>query len=154
MAENNLTELSIKQIRIIGIMLLLSQVAFLLVVLFLLDQDPGGGSSGEAFRLVIPAMAAMVVPFAFVMYRKGIQAAKSLPDINRRLMRYRSAVIIKMAMLEGILLFCGVAILVSHEYFLLIVWAIVFALMLTSFLGAIRSSFVHEIAEGDARLAA
>jgi hypothetical protein len=149
---NDLTQLSIKQIRIIGIMLLLSQVAFLLVILFLISKDPDGGTPSDAFKLVVPAMAAIVVPFAYIMFNKGIAMAKGLPDQNRRLMRYRSAVIIKMAMLEGILLFCGVALLVSHDQVLLVVWAIVFALMVMSFLSAQRTTFVQEIANGDSRL--
>jgi hypothetical protein len=152
MSDNSLTGLSIKQVRIIGIMLLLSQVVFLLVILFLISKDPNGASPSDAFKLVVPAMAAVVVPFAYILFNKGITMAKAEPDQNRRLMRYRSAVIIKMAMLEGILLFCGVALLVSHDMMLLIVWAIVFALMLTSFLSAQRDSLVQEIAQGDSRL--
>jgi hypothetical protein len=154
MAENSLTELSIKQVRLIGIMLLLSQVAFLLVVMFLVDKQQSDGSMGEAFRLVVPAMAAMVVPAAYIFFSKFIQAAKAQPQIYQRLARYRTAVIVKLAMLEGILLFIGVALMLSQEYFLLIVWAIVFALMLTSVLSAVRRSFVEEIAQGDSRVMA
>ena len=154
MAQNSLTELSIKQVRLIGIMLLLSQVAFLLVVMFLVDKQQSDRAMGEAFRLVVPAMAAMVVPAAYIFFNKFIQAAKAQPQIDQRLARYRTAVIVKLAMLEGILLFIGVALMLSQEYFLLIVWAIVFALMLTSVLSAVRRSFVDEIAQGDSRVMA
>lgn len=151
MAENSLTELSIKQVRLIGIMLLVSQVAFLLVVMFLLDANEPSASMGEAFRLFVPAMAAMVVPAAYFFYNKFIQIAKAQPNIDQRLARYRTAVIVKLAMLEGILLFTGVALMLTNESILLIVWAIVFALMLTSVLSAVRRSYVEEIAQGDSR---
>lgn len=151
MTENSLTDLSIKQIRIIGVMLLLSQVAFLLIVVFLLDSEKANPDMAQAFRLVVPAMAAMVVPAAFIFYNKFIQAAKAQPRIDQRLGRYRTAVIVKLAMLEGILLFICVAFMLSQELVLLVVWAIVFALMLTSVMSAVRRSFVDEIAQGDAR---
>jgi hypothetical protein len=154
MADITLTDLSIKQVRVIGIMLLLSQVAFLLVVMFLIGPQESNDSMGEAFRLVVPAMAAMVVPAAYIFYNKFIQAAKAQPNIDQRLARYRTAVIVKLAMLEGILLFAGVALMLTREYSLLIVWAIVFALMLTSVLSAIRRSYVEEIAQGDTHVMA
>jgi hypothetical protein len=94
----------------------------------------------------------MVVPAALIFFRKLIQQAKAQPDVTSRLGRYRTAVIVKMAMLEGILLFTGVAILVSHENFLIVVWLIVFGLMLSRFLSDSRQTFVEEIAQGDPRM--
>jgi hypothetical protein len=154
MADVTLTDLSIKQVRVIGIMLLLTQVAFLVVVMFLVGPQEANASMGEAFRLVVPAMAAMVVPAAYVFFNKFIQAAKAQPNIDQRLARYRTAVIVKLAMLEGILLFAGVALMLTRESLLLIVWLIVFALMLTSVLSAVRRTFVDEIAQGDPRVMA
>jgi hypothetical protein len=153
MTDNSLTALSIKQIRLIGIMLLLSQVAFLAVVLFLVSKDEDGVTeTAKAFKLVVPGMALMVVPAALIFFRKLIQQAKAQPDVTSRLGRYRTAVIVKMAMLEGILLFTGVAVLVSHENFLIVVWLIVFGLMLSGFLSDSRQTFVEEIAQGDPRM--
>lgn len=150
---NDLTQLSVKQIRLIGAMLMLSQVAFLAVILYLIDQDPKVVSeTTRAMSMAIPALAVIVIPAAFILFRKFISQARAQPGIDQRLARYRTAVIVQLAMLEGILLFTGIALLVTREQFLLIVWAIVFAIMLMSFLSAIRSSFVHEIALGDSRM--
>jgi hypothetical protein len=150
--NENLTQLSAKQMRFIGFMLVATQVIFLLVVLYLTSMETEEASKNEAFAMIVPGMALVVVPAAYFLFRKLIEQAKAQPTIANRLGRYRAAVLVKLAMLEGILLFTGVAILVTHHYWLLGIWAIVFLLMFTSFVSAVKPSFVEEIAQGDPRL--
>lgn len=151
--SENLTQLSIKQMRLIGIMLLLTQVVFLLVVLYLESMETEVAKENDPIAMIVPGMALVAVPAAYFLFRKLIEQAKAQPSLRARLGRYRAAVLVKLAMLEGILLFTGVALLLTHHFWLLGIWGLVFLLMFTSFLSSIRQTFVEEIAQGDPRTA-
>ncbi|HET6512846.1 MAG TPA: hypothetical protein VFH43_11680 [Candidatus Kapabacteria bacterium] len=151
MSAPTLLDLSIAQMRVIGIMLLVTQVVFFIVVVLVLERPETTESTANAFRMIVPAMAAIAVPAAFIFFKKMIDQAKAQPRIDQRLMRYRTAVIVKLALLEFVLLFVCVGILMTGAGFMPMLWAVIFALMVISVLSAVKRSFVEEIAQGDAR---
>src|SRR5687768_16590227 len=100
MAAPTILDLSIAQMRVIGIMLLATQVVFFLVIVLVLERPETAENTANAFRMIVPAMAAIAVPAAFIFFKKMIEQAKAQPRIDLRLTRYRTAVIVKLALLE------------------------------------------------------
>lgn len=105
-----------KTLNIIWLALLGGQFIFF-VVTFVVDIPPNEGVQG-LIEYIGAAMLASTVPLSTIFYQSVIKRAAKKP-LEQQLNQYRQGFIIKMALLEGGVLFCIVAYMLTKTMWLL-----------------------------------
>jgi len=124
-----------RTLRIIFIALVLGQLLFLGVVLYL----RGSGYEAESpemvvsFRYVVLILGTVVIAASHFFYRLQLTRGRAESDLSARLGAYYTATIVRSAMHEGVTLLSLVAVLVTGEPFFIWCAVVVILLLLAMF---------------------
>ncbi|MFN8355326.1 MAG: hypothetical protein U0Y10_12800 [Spirosomataceae bacterium] len=98
---------------------ILAVMAYFLVVLGSFKGDP---SLDDTFQFVVPVVVGGGIAASFLLSRFLIQSAKQKTDLSSKLLAYRSAFLIRCALLEGpSLLGCVVCMITGNKLYLAVV---------------------------------
>lgn len=98
----------IKTLPIIHAALIIGQVLFAAITLFITLSKPAASRSAQpddVFMILVPVMAAGSVVLGQFMFKKLLAVAQQQATIQGKMARYQSAFIVRMALLEGASLF-------------------------------------------------
>lgn len=101
-----------------------------MAVSYFVDRPDAPSTDSQPFIIIVPIMAIGCLLGSFYVSKARIQAAKAIPDFDKKLEAYRSAAIIKYALLEGAALFGVVAFLTENNIMFLAISAILLAAMI------------------------
>ncbi len=111
-----------RSITIIHIALVFGLLLFCGVTFFLIDrgQNPETDQDlSSTLQLIIPIIAVAGVLASSILSRSKIKSIKSLNELNQKLQQYRSALILKFALLEAPAILCIVGYLLTANLFYL-----------------------------------
>lgn len=94
---------------------------------FKLDLNSG------IFVQIIPAAIVLATFFSSVMFQKFVGIAQKKETLKDKLILYRTAIIIRLALLEGVAILSSVAFMIEHNQLFLIFTLVVVILMLMNF---------------------
>jgi hypothetical protein len=106
-----------RQINFLYYALLAGQILFCAVILFAI-LDPESRQSGwpEApFGLVVPAMLAGVMPLVFFINGRQLSQGGELENLPAKMAHYRTTVILRSALIEGVNIFVLVSLLLENN---------------------------------------
>lgn len=114
-----------RQTRILYLALLAGQILFCSVIVFAL-LDPETRQSGwpaAPFGTLLPILMAGLLPLVLYLNRQQLVKAGEQPDLSSKLAHYRTLVIMRSALIEGMNLFFLVILLLENNTTLLIFFA-------------------------------
>lgn len=118
-------------LRIIFYALLAGQVIFLLIAFFIKDEFPHNEEMNKVFDYMVPVFLFGAIFLSRYLYRMMISKSKNLPNENK-IMNYRIAVIISLAVLEGANIIAITAFMLTGEYLYAAASVILFLLFMLS----------------------
>lgn len=101
-----------------------------IAIAYFVDRTDTPSSDSQPFIFVVPILAIGCLLASFYAPKGRIQAAKAIPDLDKKLELYRGAQIIKYAVLEGAALFGVVAYLTDYNIMFLAISAILLVAMI------------------------
>jgi hypothetical protein len=103
--ENEKVKESVKQLNIIYLALIAGQIMFFAVVIFLLWQQGALLKGPQDFKNIMNYVALLFtfssIPLGYFVYNQQCKQGINLTSIDEKLIRYRTASIIKYALFEG-----------------------------------------------------
>lgn len=105
------------QINIVYYSMLAGQIIFCAVIVFAL-QDPETRQSGwpEApFGLIVPVMLAGLLPLVFFINNRQLSQASDQENLPSKVAHYRTLILLRSALIEGVNLFCLISLLLENN---------------------------------------
>ncbi|MCB0535298.1 MAG: hypothetical protein H6574_10845 [Lewinellaceae bacterium] len=96
-----------------------------LTIFYVLPQASGTALPGEGLAIRIPIVILLLLPAAFFLGRNRIEAARNLPTLKEKMMAYRTALVLRWALLEGSGLLAAVFFFLSRNTLLLAVAGVI-----------------------------
>lgn len=124
-----------KNLTIIHLVLLVGQLLFLAVVLYLhfFSEKEHMSEKNELLIYIIPLAAAGGVLASFLSEKSRLKSLIELPELKQKCTGYQQLHITKMAFIEGPVLFAIVGLMLTQNLYLLIVIGILLALFVYHF---------------------
>ena len=122
------------------------QVFFALIAYFLVSSgyiNTGNDSLREIFKLIVPIFTLVSVMLSHFLFRNQISNANTKAGLYDKLMNYRTAVIVKLAFLEGPAIFSIVGYLLTTNGYFLIPGGLVILIFLVN--KPSRNSLVYDL---------
>ncbi len=132
--EKNSLEENVRNNLVVWAAMLIGQVLFLTITVYLVKY---GGMNiaqpdlNEILLYIVPLMAISCVFISFYIFKQRVIALKDKPDLNTKFIDYRSALIVRWALVEGPSFFAIVSYLLTRNYILLCI-AIILIMLHTS----------------------
>lgn len=117
-----------KEMNIIYFALVAGQIMFFLVAFFIIKDNTNvafGDEQAKMFSYFLPIVVIAIIPLGYVMYSKLCRGGKQRGSLEEKLTVYRSAVIIKLALIEAAGFLCLVFYILTASNQFLILFAIV-----------------------------
>jgi hypothetical protein len=108
----------IKAIRVLYLALLAGQLLFAILVAVLVETgvlSNGVQSVTSIFQVAVLVIAATTVPASFFLFRKRLSDISSEEPLDKKLEKYRAALILRMALCEMPALFAIIAYFLTHN---------------------------------------
>lgn len=111
-----------RSLQIIYYVLIFGQLLFAFITIFLTyDQEVGLEEKGvtDIFIYIVPIFVIGGLIGSFLLFKNRLEASKREPDLIKKMVNYRSALIIRYSFLDGPSLFAIVIYLISYNIFFL-----------------------------------
>jgi hypothetical protein len=103
----------LKTMRIIFFALLAGQIIFMAVAFFTVNNNPPQSQSDDLFNIIVPVAIGLGLFMSSLLFKQMLAKIKKDDSIEQKLEAYRSALIIRYALLEGPSIFSTVVYLLS-----------------------------------------
>jgi hypothetical protein len=103
----------LKTMRIIFFALLAGQIIFMAVAFFTVNNNPPQSQSDDLFNIIVPVAIGLGLFISGMLFKQLLGKIKNDASFEKKLEAYRSAMIIRYALLEGPSIFSTVAYLLS-----------------------------------------
>lgn len=103
----------LKTMRIIFFALLAGQIIFMAVAFFTVNNNPPQSQSDDLFNIIVPVAIGLGLFMSGMLFKQLLGKIKNDASFEKKLEAYRSAMIIRYALLEGPSIFSTVAYLLS-----------------------------------------
>lgn len=131
----------IKQSQTICSALIVGQLFFLAVAIYLVIETGAGfgdASLGEIFIYIIPLFAATCIGASYFVFKGKLNKLKESPSLEQKLIEYRSAQIIRWALLEGPSFLAIIAFLLTGQFLFVGIVAVIIMFFIPTFPSAAR----------------
>lgn len=109
----------LKTMRIIFFALLAGQIIFIVVAFFMVKNNPPQSQSDDLFNIIVPVAVGSGLFMSSLLFKQMLAKIKNDDSFEKKLEAYRSALIIRYALLEGPSIFStGVYLLSGNIIFL------------------------------------
>ncbi len=138
--KKNLNEI-IKQSQLICSSLIIGQLFFLAVAIFLVTRAEAGIGEvdlGDIFIFIIPIFAVTSIAASYFVFKNKLNRLKESQSVEQKLVDYRSAQIIRWALLEGPSFLTIIAFLLTGQFIFVGVVAIIIMFFIPTFPSAAR----------------
>ena len=108
----------VRSLKVVHFAMVVGQVFFMAIVFFLAytkELDINNADLNRVFIYLVPVIAAGGCIASIWMFRIRLKIAKSMSDLQVKLMAYRSALVIRYAIIEGVSIFAIVISLVTGK---------------------------------------
>ncbi|HCT30994.1 MAG TPA: hypothetical protein DIW31_09735 [Bacteroidales bacterium] len=136
----------IRQSQIICSALILGQLFFLAIAIYLIIQTGmgfGDVNMKDVFIYVVPSFAAISIAASFFVFKSKLSKLKESQTLDQKLVEYRSAQIIRWALLEGPSFFAIIVFLLTGQYLFVGIVAIIILFFIPTFPSA--NSFEQDL---------
>ena len=103
----------LKTMRIIFFALLAGQIIFMAVAFFTVNNNPPQSQSDDLFNIIVPVAIGLGLFMSSLLFKQMLAKIKKDDSFEQKLEAYRSALIIRYALLEGPSIFSTVVYLLS-----------------------------------------
>ncbi len=141
MTQNQSLTQIIKQSQIICSALIIGQLFFLAVAIYLVIQTGasfGEASLGDIFIYIIPLFAATSIAASYFVFKNKLNKLKQSQSLEQKLVEYRAAQIIRWALLEGPSFLTIIAFLLTGQFLFVGIVAIIIMFFIPTFPSAAR----------------
>ena len=115
---------TMKSLNVIYLALILGQLSFMAVVIYLISDSVPDSSNMNLLRTFIPVVSVSTVAISYILYNKRREQGAELDDLVQKTSHYRTSNIIRWALVEGGNLFIIVSVLLTGSKFFLIFFAL------------------------------
>lgn len=136
MTQNQSLAQIIKQSQTICSALIIGQLFFLAIAIYLVIKTGAGfgeANLGEVFIFVIPIFAATSIGASYFVFKGKLSKLKESPSLEQKLLEYRSAQIIRWALLEGPSFLTIIIFLLTGQYFFVGIVAVIILFFIPTF---------------------
>lgn len=124
---------SIRNNYVVWFSMLIGQVFFCAIALYLVKLRAMNiiqSNLNSILLYLVPAVAVVCIFTSFYIYKQRMVALKDITDLNQKITDYRSALIVRWALIEGPSFLAIVAYLLTGNYILLGVAAVIIAVFI------------------------
>lgn len=115
---------TMKSLNIIYLALILGQLAFMAVAVFIASDTVPNAENMSLLRTFIPVVSVSTVAISYVLYNKRREQGAELEDLTEKTLHYRTSNITRWALVEAGNLFAVVSVLLTGSKFFLIFFAL------------------------------
>lgn len=116
----------IQGLSVVHMVMVIGQVIFLAVAFFLVSKGNFGiiVQNNPRLQIIVPVVAGGIYIFSFLFFRNRLQFIRGLTGTDAKINAYRSALILKFALTEMLIIFSGIIYLFTSAKTYLIIAAI------------------------------
>lgn len=136
MTQNQSLAQIIKQSQTICSALIIGQLFFLAIAIYLVISTGAGfgeAGLGEVFIFVIPIFAVTSIGASYFVFKGKLNKLKESPSLEQKLVEYRSAQIVRWALLEGPSFLTIIAFLLTGQFLFVGIVAVIIMFFIPTF---------------------
>ena len=136
----------LKAIRILYIALLISQIVFATIVIVLVETgivSIHNDSLNLSLQIAVLVLIAAAIPASIFLFRKRLSEISPQDEFTVKFKKYREALILKMALCQGPVMFTIIAYFISDDHFFL--WIIILLIINFMFIYPSQNKIVQQL---------